>query len=102
MSGNNKGSMKEKTNTVKRTKKKLITIDDILTSDDVNKLFEKMLANKSDTLHALIIWVDRKQECHFESDETLTDNNAVGLLEWVKYRILQENDEGFDDENEVA
>ena len=85
---------------VKRTnllKRKLVTVDDLFTLDDVNDILEKVNKSKSHYSDIIVIVIDKDTE---EYSWLLTNNTlestAVWLLENTKNDLLNRN---YDEDN---
>ena len=94
--GNNKPIQKERI----RRSKKLITVNDILASDEVTDILEALVKNKSRIKHLIVIVEEHDRVIHHAVTETTSPELALYLLEDFKFEILHDiknNDEEVDD-----
>ena len=75
------------------TKKKLFTIDDVLSSDEITKYFSKLNSKRSEIKHIVAVYVDKDGCAHYAPDEEMLFSDAVGLLAWAQWQMLHDNNE---------
>lgn len=76
--------MKNKPTT--KTRRRITTIDDILATDSVNEILEKIIKEKANIGNLIVIYTDKRDDTyHCQTSENTTFGQAITLLEEVKF-----------------
>ena len=76
-----------------RISKKITTITDILTQDNINTVMEKAHNEKAEMAALIVIYIDRDGNTNWHISKDTKSSQAVYALEIVKNDILNENGE---------
>lgn len=79
----------DKMKTFKLPKNKVITVDDLLSSSDVNGLLEDVVKDKTNIKEMIIIYEDFEDGIHW-SNTSMKMSKIIGLLEQVKMWMMME------------
>ena len=78
---------------LKLKKKKLVTVDDLLTKDEINDVLNIAISKRSVIKDIIILTIDNEDKWHYIFNDSLTETIAVFLLEKVKNYILSESED---------
>ena len=72
----------------RRTSKRITTVTDLLTRDDVNGILDEWAHDKHKIHHLIVLWADKEGKQHeLFTEETLV-SEAVYMLEATKFDLL--------------
>jgi hypothetical protein len=79
--------------TKKKTRRKLITVDSILTQDNVKDLLERLTKDQKNITHMICVYKDREDCLSWKVTEGITIDQIVSMLEQAKICILTQTEE---------
>lgn len=80
-----------------RKKKKLVTIEALLSRDLVNEFWEDISKERPNILEAILIYFDRDENLHVNICSDLGKTTVLGMLETAKDMTLHPEDEDDDE-----
>lgn len=81
----------------KKSRRKVVTVSDILARDDVNDILQTIDKNKSDIKDLIVIAMPKDKPYYFYTTRETLSSTAVWLLECVKADIIKGDCEPSDD-----
>ena len=74
--------------TKKKTRRKLITVDSILTQDNVKDLLERMAKNQKNITHMICVYKNREDQVAWKVTEGISIDQIISMLEQAKICIM--------------
>lgn len=74
--------------TKKKTRRKLITVDSILTQDNVKDLLERMAKNQKNITHMICVYKNREDQVEWKVTEGISIDQIISMLEQAKICIM--------------
>ena len=77
--------------TEEKVPEEMVTVDDLLSRDDVNCILGETLKVKKDIKHLIVVWEDDQGVLGWKASN-MRMSKAVGLLEMTKMFIMKDNE----------
>lgn len=73
--------------------KKIYTIEDVLSSDEITKFLSELNSKRSEIKHIVAVYVDIDGSAHYAPDDEMLFSDAIGLLFWASHQMLHDNED---------
>jgi len=83
--------------TEEKVPEEMVTVDDLLSRDDVNCILGDLVKAKKDIKRLVVVWEDDQGELDWRASN-MRMSKVIGLLEMTKTYIIMDNSECYNDD----